>query len=87
MRLRPAGSLVSGFWVLLWAGAAVAADPAIAFETRVLDPHVGNVCYAVSAADVDGDKLPDIVAVTENRVVWFQNPTWKLRAIIENQTE
>lgn len=68
--------------------AACGADPAsIAFDTHVLDPNVGNVCYAVSVADVDGDKKQDIVAVTENRVVWFQNPTWKLRVIIENQTE
>ena len=53
-----------------------------AFETRVLDPNVGNVCYAVASADVDGDKKPDLVAVTENRVVWFQNPSWKLRVMI-----
>ena len=67
---------------------APAAEPKpVSFETRVLDPNVGNVCYAVSVTDVDGDKLPDIVAVTENRVVWFQNPSWKLRVIIENQTE
>lgn len=81
--------------VKLWAAAVgllcpaltVAAEPHVAFETRVLDPNVGNVCYAVTSADVDGDRLPDIVAVTENRVVWFQNPSWKLRVIIENQTE
>lgn len=65
-----------------------AAEPEkYAFETKVLDPNVGNVCYAVTTTDVDGDKLPDIVAVTENRVLWFQNPTWKPRVIIENQTE
>lgn len=74
--------------ILLLPLSAGAAEPAkISFETRVLDPNVGNVCYAVTSADVDGDKLLDVVAVTENRVVWFQNPTWKLRVIIENQTE
>lgn len=57
------------------------------FETRIIDPQVGNICYAVTLADVDGDKRNDIVAVTENRVVWFQNPDWKPRVIIENQTD
>lgn len=57
------------------------------FEARTLDPHVGEVCYAVTVADVDGDKKPDLVAVTENRVVWYHNPDWKMRVIIEDQTE
>ena len=59
MRLRPVGSVVSSFWMLLLVGTAIAAEPEVTFETRVLDPNVGNVCYAVSAADVDGDKRPD----------------------------
>jgi hypothetical protein len=58
------------------------------FAAREIDPHVGEVCcYAVTAADVDGDKKTDIVAVTESRVVWYHNPDWKLRVIIDNQTE
>ena len=56
------------------------------FEEQTLDPNVGKICYAVSAADVEGDKKLDLVAVTENRVVWFQNPDWKLREIIVDQT-
>lgn len=57
------------------------------FSDQTLDPNVGNVCYALTTADVDGDKRLDIVAVTENRVVWFQNPDWKLRTIIADQTD
>jgi hypothetical protein len=45
-----------------------AADPP-RFEPREIDPHVGDVCYAVTLADVDGDGKSDIVAVSENRVV------------------
>lgn len=56
------------------------------FRAQVIDPHVGEVCYALTLADVDGDKKNDIVAVTENRVVWFQNPDWEKRLIIEDQT-
>src|SRR6185295_3532329 len=58
-----------------------------AFETREIDPKVGEVCYAVTLADVDGDKKTDIVAITENRVVWYHNPDWKLQVIIADQTE
>jgi hypothetical protein len=57
------------------------------FEAQTLDANVGNVCYAVSLADVDGDGKQDIVAVTENRVLWYQAPDWKKRVIIEDQTE
>lgn len=57
------------------------------FEARVIDPDVGKICYAVTLADVDGDQRNDVVAVTENRVVWFRNPDWKLHVIIEDQTD
>jgi hypothetical protein len=71
---------------------ACSAVPALAaeipeFETREIDPKVGEVCYAVTAADVDGDKKTDVVAVSENRVVWYHNPDWKQRVIIADQTE
>ncbi|MFN0052302.1 MAG: FG-GAP repeat domain-containing protein [Planctomycetales bacterium] len=57
------------------------------FQAHELDPHVGEVCYAVTLADVDGDKKPDVVAVSENRVVWYHNPDWKPRVIIADATE
>lgn len=56
------------------------------FEEVVIDPEIGKVCYAVTLADVDGDGRPDIVAVSENRVLWYQNPTWRKRVIIADQT-
>ena len=60
----------------------------IKFEVQELDPEIAKVaCYAVSLADVNTDGKPDIVAVTENRVLWFENPTWKPRVIIEDQVE
>ncbi|MBW3541801.1 MAG: VCBS repeat-containing protein [Planctomycetes bacterium] len=57
------------------------------FEERVIDPHAGDVVYAVTLADVDGDQRDDIVAVTENRVLWYQAPDWQRRVILEDQTE
>ena len=72
--------------------ALVIAAPASAadfprFEMKELDPHVGEVCYAVTTADVDGDRDLDVVAVTEDSVVWFANPSWAKATIIKGRTE
>ena len=56
------------------------------FEHVVLDPHVGNVCYAVTVADVDSDGRPDVVAVAEDAVYWYQNPKWDKHTIIKDAT-
>ncbi|MGQ0636306.1 MAG: FG-GAP repeat domain-containing protein [Planctomycetaceae bacterium] len=77
--------VVAGLYLAVATGVSAAEGPS--FEMREIDSHVGNICYAVATADVDGDKRPDIVAVTENRVVWYQNPDWKLRVVIADQTE
>lgn len=65
----------------------VVADEFPKFRHVEIDPNVGKVCYAVTLADVDGDGRQDIVAVTENRVLWYQNPSWKMRVIIADQTD
>ena len=52
------------------------------FVAQEIDPHVGNVCYAVTVADVNGDGKPDVVAVTEDAVFWYENPSWKRHDII-----
>src|SRR5436309_3330643 len=72
--------------LLLMAVAPAGAAEFPRFRTQEIDPHVGNVCYAVTVANVDGDKLPDVVAVTEDAVVWFANPTWKKQVILQGQT-
>ncbi len=58
-----------------------------AFEAKVIDENIGAVCYAVTSADVNGDGKLDIVAVSENRVQWYEAPTWTKHIILENQTE
>lgn len=57
------------------------------FEAVTIDENIGNVCYAVTTADVNGDGKLDIVAVSENRVQWYENPAWTKHVILEDQTE
>lgn len=57
------------------------------FQTQQIDPHVGEVCYAIATADVDGDSLPDLLAATEEAVVWYRNPTWEKRDIVRGRTD
>ena len=57
------------------------------FTAQTIDPHVGDVCYAVTTADVDGNGLLDIVAVSENRVQWYAAPTWDKHIILDGQTD
>jgi hypothetical protein len=77
---------ILGFLMLL-APAPAMAEGFPKFRHQTIDPNCGDVCYAVSLADVDGDGRKDIVAATESRVLWYQAPDWKKRVIIENQTE
>ena len=70
--------------------ALVPAAPAADFprwKAQEIDPHIGNVCYAVTTADVDGDGKPDAVAVAEDAVYWYANPSWKKHVLIKNATE
>ncbi len=55
-----------------------------AFEKVVLDAKIGNVCYAVTAADVNHDGKMDAVAISENEVVWYENPTWTRHSMIKD---
>src|SRR5579871_1677083 len=71
--------------VIFAAGAAKADVPK--FEAKEIDPNIGVVCYAVTRADVNGDGKLDIVAVSENRVQWYEAPSWTKHVIIEDQTE
>lgn len=75
---------VAAIWMLSTVCRAAADFPA--FEAVTIDPEIGKVCYAVSLADVNGDGRVDVVAVSENRVQWYENPTWAKHVILENQT-
>jgi hypothetical protein len=63
---------------------ALSQDKRFTFKEQIVDPAVG-VGYAVTVADLNQDRKPDIVVVTENpdQVVWYENPSWKKRIIVE----
>jgi hypothetical protein len=82
--LLAAAGLLAGLG-LLPAPARPAAPAFPHFEMRQLEAGLG-VGYAVLLADIDGDGKKDIVVVDTHRVLWYQNPTWKRRTILEGKT-
>jgi hypothetical protein len=80
------GQATLGLTALVASAATAVAADFPRFEAQELDPHAGNVVYAVTVADVDGNKKPDVVAVTEDAVVWYENPGWARHDIIRKAT-
>jgi hypothetical protein len=73
----------------LASGPASGGEPAAAFPTfrmQELETKLG-VGYAVLLVDVNGDGKKDIVVVDTTRVIWFENPSWKKRVIIDGGTK
>ena len=60
------------------------AIPAFRMEEIATDLKVG---YAVLLVDINGDGKNDIVVADTTRVVWYENPTWKRRTIIDGHTK
>ncbi len=84
--VRPLAGLIC---MLLPPLGATAAEPT--FRARTLDPHPGEICYAVTLADVDGDARQDVVVVTENAVLWYAAPAdadgeWRKHTVIRDRT-
>jgi hypothetical protein len=71
--------------LLVLATAAFAHGQNIGFKTQEIETKLG-VGYAVLLVDVDGDGKPDIVIVDKTKVVWYKNPTWERKVIIEGGT-
>lgn len=42
-----------------------------------------GVGYAVQIADMNGDKRPDVVAISGTQLVWFENPGWQKHVALD----
>lgn len=56
------------------------------FRTQEIQRDFGIV-YAVLTADVNGDGKPDIIAINQTQVAWFENPSWTRHVILEGVTK
>ena len=56
------------------------------FKEQQIDGEVG-IGYGLAVADVNGDRLTDILLADSNVIVWYENPTWKKHVIAEKLTE
>ena len=65
------------FSILLMAGLN-AAEPK--FKQQDIDTKVG-VGYGLQLADMNGDKKIDIVLADRDKIVWYENPSWKKHQI------
>ncbi len=76
--------LLLGCVVILSGAAGLFREQLPSFKEQIVDPSVG-VGYAVTVADINNDGKTDIIAVTENpdQVVWYENPSWTRRIIVE----
>jgi hypothetical protein len=67
------------------ASAPTAPEPAFRFETQEIRDNFG-VGYAVTVADVNGDRRPDVLAISGTQLVWFENPSWQAHVVLDGQT-
>jgi hypothetical protein len=58
-----------------------ATSPPLTFRAQEIATDFG-VGYAVTAADVNGDKRTDILAISGTELVWFQAPSWEKHVIL-----
>jgi len=69
---------------LLISRPAVAAGAIPTFKVDQIDKSL-TIGYAVSLVDINGDGKLDVVVVDKDRVIWFENPTWKMRTVMSGQ--
>lgn len=85
MRINPLFTFCVGILVAYPVSAGEKKGLFPAFKTQEIETKL-TVGYAVNLVDVDGDGKKDIVVVDSARVIWYQNPDWKMRTIIKGGT-
>src|SRR5687768_8718093 len=77
--------IASAASVLALASVGFAAEGPFKFRHQEIDTSLA-VGYGVIAADINGDKKPDVVVADKHRVIWFSNPDWTLHTILDKTT-
>lgn len=72
--------------VVLLVGATAASAAELKLRAEQL-PERLEVGYAVTVVDMNTDGRIDVVVVDTNRVIWFENPSWKVHTLIQDQTK
>src|SRR5688500_1730235 len=80
--MRNSTSVVLGFTRL--SSGLFAAEPR--FKAVEIDKAI-EIGYGIAAADVNGDKKPDLVLADKAKIVWYENPSWKKHVIAEKLTQ
>ena len=70
--------------VLLATTVASGAELTFRAQEIATDLKVG---YATTIVDMNNDRRPDIVVVDTHRVIWYENPTWKVHTLVQDQTK
>jgi hypothetical protein len=88
--MRATGIVLPGLIAAgLAAGTGVTArqnSPApLRFKAQEIDAKL-SIGYAVLTADLNNDRKPDILVVDQHKVVWYENPTWTKRVILDGKT-
>lgn len=68
-----------------WCGAELTSAAELQLRVQQIADDL-KVGYAVTLVDVNADGRLDIVVVDSQRVVWYENPSWQVHTIIQDQT-
>ncbi|HZZ73815.1 MAG TPA: VCBS repeat-containing protein [Pirellulales bacterium] len=84
-------ALITGVWLAFalprgsWLAETAQAEVP-QFHVQEVDTGLG-IGYAVRVDDINDDGKPDIVVVDTDRIVWYENPSWKKHVLTEGQTK
>ncbi|MFO0800959.1 MAG: VCBS repeat-containing protein [Gemmataceae bacterium] len=83
--MRAAGILLPGLVAVATCAAGADAPAPLRFRTQEIDAKLA-IGYCVLTPDLNGDGKPDILVVDKEKVVWYENPTWKKRVILDGKS-